>query len=467
MLKKKKQLVVMKNKMYLCLSTGRKNDDPSSSAYAPSLFAWTKSPKKARTSHTSTTAGKTSPKKSLAAARLATRKYRPRHKLITVHKSTSKRTITRLKIPAVGFHEYAVRGNSSVVLNDKLKQCEAILPGVASAYMKSAELEQQLQTVRASQFSLDSVKDDNSIFQFWTGMPSYDIFEALLTYLKPRAEGMQYWKGGSKTSHICYTSLFYSKPGRTRKLSIDDEFFLTLVRLRTGLLLVDLAARFNISVASASSIFTTWINLLYVELKELCCLPNIETMLTNKAPAFNEFRDVHMVMDCTELFTEKPSNLKERKHTFSNYKHHQTFKFLVVLSAHAQPCVVYVSRMYGGRASDKLITSQSQDFLDYAKEMGGRIMCDKGFAGTYKMTPMGIDLVMPAFKGSDRLQFTTSEIRKSADISTCRIHVERIMQRIKIYHIFDGELMQTEKYIAEQIFTVCAYLTNFQRPILR
>lgn len=94
-------------------------------------------------------------------------------------------------------------------------------------------------------------------------------------------------------------------------------------------------------------------------------------------------------------------------------------------------------------------------------------MCDKGFAGNYKMMPLGIELVMPAFKGSDRLQFTTSEIRKSADISRCRIHVERIMQRIKIYHIFDGELMQNQKFIAEQIFTVCAYLTNFQRPILR
>lgn len=302
-------------------------------------------------------------------------------------------------------------------------------------------------------------------------MPSYGVFNALLTYLRPQAEKMQYWKGSSKTSHERYSLRFpgrpVKKPGRKRKLSIEDEFFLTLVRLRTGLLIVDLAARFNISTFSASSIFTTWINLLFVEFKELCCLPKIDNMFVNKASAFRDFGDVHMVMDCTELFTEKPSSLSERKHTFSNYKHHQTFKFLVVLSTHAQPCVVYVSRMYGGRASDKLITAQSQDFLDYAKEMGGKIMCDKGFAGNYKMTPLGIDLVMPAFKGRDRLQFTTREIRKSSDISSCRIHVERIMQRIKIYRIFDGEMMQNQKHIAEQIFTICAYLTNFQRPILR
>jgi hypothetical protein len=123
--------------------------------------------------------------------------------------------------------------------------------------------------------------------------------------------------------------------------------------------------------------------------------------------------------------------------------------------------------MYGGRASDKLITSESTDLLDYANDIGGRIMCDKGFGGTYRMSSLGIDLVMPSFKRADRLQFCPSEVEQSADISTSRFHVERIMQRIKIYHIFDGELAQSQKYIAEQIFTVCAFLTNFQKPILR
>jgi len=444
---------------------GQKNDDPSSTSYNLSLFAWTTG-KKERKSRTSTVAGKLSPTKSLALSSLAIcRKYnRKRHVVVSSHK---KFTITRPKLPPIDFHEYVAQGNSTVMLYEKLARCEAILPGISTVYLKSAELEQELEAMRSSQFSLENIKNDDNIFQFWTGMPSYGVFSALLTYLTPRAEKMQYWKGGSKSSHENYTVRFESKPGPERKLTLEEEFFLTLVRLRTGLLIVDLASRFQISVASESSIFTTWINLLYVELKELCCLPNIDTMLVNKGGVFRTFSDVHMIMDCTELFTEKPSDLSERKHTFSNYKHHQTFKFLVVLSTHAQPCVVYVSRMYGGRASDKIITSQSRDFLDYAKQMGGKIMCDKGFAGNYKMTPLGIDLVMPTSKGCDRLQFTTKEVRTSADISTCRIHVERIMQRIKTYRIFDGELMQNQKHVAEQVFTVCAYLTNFQRPILR
>ena len=55
----------------------------------------------------------------------------------------------------------------------------------------------------------------------------------------------------------------------------------------------------------------------------------------------------------------------------------------------------------------------------------------------------------------------------SAECSSARIHVERIMQRIKVYHILDGDLRLSMRYSAEQIFTVCAYLTNFQNPILK
>ena len=49
------------------------------------------------------------------------------------------------------------------------------------------------------------------------------------------------------------------KPGPQRKLNLLDEFFIVLVRLKTGLFLFDLSERFNISVSAISKIFTTWI----------------------------------------------------------------------------------------------------------------------------------------------------------------------------------------------------------------
>jgi hypothetical protein len=47
-----------------------------------------------------------------------------------------------------------------------------------------------------------------------------------------------------------------------------------------------------------------------------------------------------------------------------------------------------------------------------------------------------------------------------------RIHVERAIQRIKTFHLLDGEEILPMKDIAEQIFTICAYLVNLQSPIV-
>jgi hypothetical protein len=47
---------------------------------------------------------------------------------------------------------------------------------------------------------------------------------------------------------------------------------------------------------------------------------------------------------CTEIFVQNPSKLDARKQVYSNYKHHNTFKFLVGVSP--QMGITYVSRMY-------------------------------------------------------------------------------------------------------------------------
>jgi 3-deoxy-D-manno-octulosonate 8-phosphate phosphatase KdsC-like HAD superfamily phosphatase len=75
--------------------------------------------------------------------------------------------------------------------------------------------------------------------------------------------------------------------------------------------------------------------------------------------------------------------------------------------------------------------------------------------------------MMPSFKGTERTQMTSSESIRSENISKVRIHVERAMQRIKTFHILDGEGKLSMKDIAEQIFTVCAYLVNLQSPIVK
>ena len=50
-------------------------------------------------------------------------------------------------------------------------------------------------------------------------------------------------------------------------------------------------------------------------------------------------------------------------------------------------------------------------------------------------------------------------------IASLRIHVERAMERIKNYRIFDKSLPIQLTDIADRLFFVCCVLTNFQEPL--
>ena len=123
--------------------------------------------------------------------------------------------------------------------------------------------------------------------------------------------------------------------------------------------------------------------------------------------------------------------------------------------------------MYGGRASDKFITSDSADLLLNLEKGKGSVMADRGFLIEGILNDMGVKLHMPSFKGSERPQISKKELLTSEKISSVRTHIERAIQRIKTFHILDGELKLSMKEIAEQVFTVCAYLVNFQTPIVQ
>lgn len=136
---------------------------------------------------------------------------------------------------------------------------------------------------------------------------------------------------------------FKSKPGPTSKNSNEEEFLMVMMRLRAGLPLRDSAQRFGLSVLSVSKICTAWINLMYFERKKLCEMPDWDQAVTAKQ--FSQFPHLQIVLDCTEIFCEKPSSLQANKEVYSNYKGHTTVKYLVGISPH--PAVVYVSKGVG------------------------------------------------------------------------------------------------------------------------
>ena len=98
-------------------------------------------------------------------------------------------------------------------------------------------------------FGIDQIKLDNCLVSFYTGFPSFAIFLAFFQFLGPVVDKLQYW-GGKQSA---------KKRQRAKKLTPMDQLFMTLVKLRLDLKVVDIAFRFNISTALVSRYFTTWI----------------------------------------------------------------------------------------------------------------------------------------------------------------------------------------------------------------
>ncbi|XP_031557516.1 uncharacterized protein LOC116294123 [Actinia tenebrosa] len=180
----------------------------------------------------------------------------------------------------------------------------------------------------------------------------------------------------------------------------------------------------------------------------------------NMPAEFNKYPTTRVVLDCTEVFIEKPSAMIAQSQTWSQYKHHNTWKLLVGVSPNGQ--VTFVSEAWGGKASDKQITKEC-GILNLV-EAGDNLMVDRGFE-IDDIVPLGVKVNMPPFLGS-RSQMAASETEQTMRIASVRIHVERVIQRIKSFHILDGTLPNTMAPWINHIFSVCARLTNFWPPLL-
>ena len=70
-----------------------------------------------------------------------------------------------------------------------------------------------------------------------------------------------------------------SRRGPDRKLTLEQELLMAMMRLRPGLLVDDLAFRFKTSNTRISQIWITWIKLLSKELRYLIILSSKDQIL--------------------------------------------------------------------------------------------------------------------------------------------------------------------------------------------
>ena len=174
----------------------------------------------------------------------------------------------------------------------------------------------------------------------------------------------------------------------------------------------------------------------------------------------DKYPTTRVIIDATEIYIEQPQLPELQQMTFSNYKGHNTYKALVGISPDGT--VTFVSSLYPGCISDKELTRKS-GILDLL-EPGDSVMADKGFDIEEDLMLKGVRLNIPPFL-RNKEQFSENKLVVTRRIVSLRIHVERAMERIKNFHIFDRPMPSSLTDIADRIFFICCVLTNFLPPL--
>ena len=294
--------------------------------------------------------------------------------------------------------------------------------------------------------------DTDENIRFYTGLPSWEIlmvaFEHVAKYITRR----------------------------TQSLNRFQEFAMVLIKLRLNVPFQDLAYRFVVSISTVSRIFSSWMVVMDARLAPLISWPDRERLWRTMPMSFQYAfgKQVTVIIDCFEVFIERPTNLLARAQTFSNYKHHNTIKILIGITPQGTVC--FVSEAWGGRTSDKYLT-ENCGFLENLLP-GDMVMADRGFTICESVGLKQAKLVIPAFtKGKSQLD--PVDVERTRGIANVRIHVERIIGLLRRkYTILEGTLPtdflssnrggtpDTKIPTIDKIVRVCSALVNLCPPII-
>ena len=297
--------------------------------------------------------------------------------------------------------------------------------------------------VKSLEISEDSFKDDDAKVTFFTGLHNFAILMHVFNFLTDTVTH----------SPNCLLTLF-------------QEFVLFVMHLRLNVSFQYLAYRFGVSPSTVARIFTKWVDLAYLRLKNCIRWPAREELRFAMPPSFRRnFGDrVSVILDCFEIKMNTPSSLLAKAATWSYYKNNNTIKFLIGISPNGS--ISFISRGWGGRVSDKTITENCSILENLLP--GDIVLADRGFGIEDSVGLYCASLARPAFtKGKPQL--SPLEVETTRKLANVRIHVERVIGLVRRkYKILQGPLpvefvkgTDDSETKLDKIVRICCALVNY------
>ncbi|XP_067007780.2 uncharacterized protein [Anabrus simplex] len=291
---------------------------------------------------------------------------------------------------------------------------------------------------RRSYFCLDDFRNDSEGLMYFTGLESYEKFCLVLNTLGPAAHELQYrWN-------------------QVINASVEDQLFLTLMKLRRNYSDYELSKFFGISKTTVSNIIVTWINFMYLQWSELNIWP-CRDIVDHYMP--KDFRNIwpnaRVIIDTINIPRIKPK-IKNRKCVESKNNKNK-FSFKILVGSTPGGLMSFCSSAFRSPTTDRQ-TVEYSDLVDLC-EKGDLILTADVFDIQDLFQIKNID-VCPIF-AKDQGRFPGLKTISNG-LHSRKVHLERVFNIAHVFRILRQELNAYYLPLISRIFFVCLMLSNFR-----
>ena len=253
---------------------------------------------------------------------------------------------------------------------------------------------------------------------------------------------------------------------RGQSLTKADVVCLTLMKVRLDWTNCTLADMFGVDTSTVSRLISQTLPIIGDCLRGLVVWPEKDRIRAALPVAFKAYHsNCESVIDCFEIQIAKPSSAMSQTMSWSDYKKCNSLKYLI--SSTPDGFINFISRGKPGRTSDMELLRTS-GYLDRVRP-GSTVLADRGFKELEsELAEIGCRLVRPPSVKKDQ-PLSRDEVRQMRTIAGLRIHVERVIGRLRVFRMIDihASMPVNTVDLADSAVAVACGVVNLHQRIVK